>query len=146
MSFNCSKCGTVVTFGTITFDAHGNPNANYCRPCRPKSVASTPDVAKNMWGDGFKLDHVKDETGRNVVIHSTKDLREKEKRYGFSLACMSEDDISRPPQNESWAGDISHGYEKKFNRDPAAYANVDASVAGVAKSADDTLASRPNPV
>jgi hypothetical protein len=59
---------------------------------------------------------------------------------------MSDDDISQPPQHAPWAGRIDHDYEKKFNRDPAAYAKVDASVAGVAKSADDTLANRPNPI
>ena len=140
----CSKCGAETSFGTITFDARGNPNAQYCRPCRPRQHT---DTAKNMWGDdGFKLDHVKDEAGKNVVIHSTKDLREKEKRYGFSLACMSEDDISKPPQHEPWAGDIAHGYEKKFNRNPAAYGKVDTSVAGIAKSAADTLVDHPSPI
>ena len=145
----CSKCGTPTTSYTTVFGSNGLPTRHYCRVCKPRQ---NPATAANPWEGGFTLQHVKDEQGRNVVVNSTRELREAEKRYNFALAVMSDTDssASNPPQHESWAGDIAHNYEKKWNTSGSAYSSAEIAKAsqrtGVARSADETLVNRPNPV
>lgn len=145
--FVCAKCGTEVSFGTVTFDAHGDPAASYCRPCRPSQVR---DRAKSMFDGGFTLQNVLGDDRKPITVNSLKELRQVEKERNVALACMSDGDISQPPQHEPNAGMISRNRRPKFNRNPAAYSATEVAKAsaasGIAKSADDTLANRPNPV
>jgi hypothetical protein len=144
----CSKCGTETTRTLTVFDDKGHPLAIYCLVCKP---SPTVKRATSLF-ENFRLDHVKDERGQNVVVNSLKELREAEKRYNFALACMSDSDgtASEPPQHKIGAGDLSRNYEKKFNRDPAAYSQSEIDKAksnvGTVMSRDETLVDRPNPM
>ena len=107
-------------------------------------------AARNAF-DNFTLDHVRDERGRKVTVNSIAELRAAEKRYNFALAVATDDDgkADAPPQHDKDAGNITKNYERKWARDPAAYNRPEASKGvsvGVARDADETLASRPNPV
>lgn len=148
----CSKpgCGYVGPQGVVIFTANGS--AEYCKLHNPRAFR---DQAKDIFSGGMTLDHVRftGEDGRPVdnkplVVNSLKELRAAEKRHNFALAMMSDNDISKPPQHEPWSGDITHGYKRKWQRDPAKYlpANVTGVSAGVAKSAADTLADHPRPL
>lgn len=64
--------------------------------------------------ENLKLDNVRDEHGKPVVVHSLKELREAEKKYNFVHAVSSDDQIDLPPQNESWAGDVRRDYKWKW--------------------------------
>lgn len=142
----CAVCSEVVVRPTIIFDDSGS--RIYCRRHIPRRhLIGAVDRAKNVFAN-FTLDHVRDEHGKKVTVNSVKELRAAEKRYNFSLACATNDNgnVDEPPQHESWAGDIRHGYQKKFNRDPAAYSDPrNQSTGGVADSAGNTLAALPNP-
>jgi len=121
----------------------------YCRVHDPANLRAL-QAARNVF-EGFTLEHVRDERGQKVTVNSIKELREAEKRHNFVLACATNDngDTSQPPQHEPWAGDITHGYTRKFQRDPAAYKKPDAHKGvstGVADRPEGTLAHRPNPL
>lgn len=121
----------------------------YCRVHDPANQRALT-AARNAF-EGFTLQNVHDENGKKVTVNSIKELRDAEKRYNFALACASDDGgrADAPPQHESWAGDITHGYEKKWAKDPNAYQSESARKGvstGVAKDAGETLANRPNPV
>ena len=143
----CSVCGEITQRPKIIFDPNGS--SVYCRRCVPPAHArGNPDVAKNPL-ENFTLEHFPRENGKKVVVNSLKELRDAEKRHGAVLAALSDDDISAPPQNESWAGDVTHNYTKKFERDPSAYKKPDASKGvstGIARDAGGTIAHLPNPV
>lgn len=147
----CKVCGNKVERAVTVFGERKGDVAVYCRLHVPRIYReSTVDSAKNPF-ENFTLQHVRDENGNKVTVNSIKELRAAEKRYNFALAVASDDGgkADAPPQHESWAGNIAHKYEKKFNRDPEAYKSPKAAEgvsAGMAKSADDTLANRPNPV
>jgi len=121
----------------------------YCRVHDPANLRALQS-ARNVF-EGLTLEHVKDEQGKKIKVNSIKELRDAEKRYGFVLDCATNDggDTSKPPQHKPWAGDLTHGYEKKWARDPASYVSPDAKKgvsAGMAANADETLVNRPNPV
>jgi hypothetical protein len=98
------------------------------------------------------MDHVKDERGQKVTVNSLAELRAAEKRYNVALACMSDSDgsASEPPQHDPHAGDLSYSYDKKFNRDPAAYSQSEIDKAksdvGAVQDRSQTLVDRPNPL
>lgn len=91
------------------------------------------------------------QTGKRVPlkVNSLKELRQKEKEYQFSLAIASEDgsNIDDAPQNEGWAGDVAHGYERQWAKSPEEWAKSMASDVvkvdvGIAASQQETLAGR----
>ena len=139
----CSKCGREDARGVVVFTAAGS--VEYCHFCNPRAFR---DKAKSLFGDGLTLDHVRTEDGKPITVHSTKELRAAEKRNNFALAIMSDNDISKPPQHEPWAGDITHDYKKKWQRDPDKYKpeNITGVSAGVAQSAAETLVDHPQPL
>jgi len=148
MPFVCCKCppGKNQHARGISYFRDGS-FVEYCRVHDPANRRAL-FAARNVF-EGFTLEHVRDEQGKKVKVNSVKELREAEKRYNFSLAIMSEDDISKPPVHEPWAGKIDHGQERVWNRDPAHYAGNDAikvADVGMAKTPDDTLANRQNPI
>jgi hypothetical protein len=150
MPFICSRCPS---------DNNQHPRGisylrngvfvEYCRVHDPANRTALT-AARNMF-EGFTLDNVHDEHGKKVTVNSLQELRVAEKRYNFALAVASDDGgtAATPPQHESWAGDLTHGYEKKWARDPKAYKSEAARKGvstGVADNAEGTLANRPNPV
>lgn len=139
----CSKCGREDARGVVVFTTAGS--VEYCHFCNPRAFR---DKAKSIWDGGFTLDHVRGDDGKPVTVHSTKELREVEKKHNVALAIMSDNDVSRPPQHEPDAGNIARNYKKKWNRNPDAYKpdNVSGVSVGVAQSAADTLADAPNPI
>ena len=140
----CSKCGREDARGVVIFDTRGNP-IEYCLYHRPSAYI---ERAKDLFGDGFTLQHVRGDDGKPITVHSTKELRQVEKERGVALAIMSDDDISKPPQHDPDAGNIARNYKRKWQRDPAAYRpeNVTGVSVGVAQSTADTLADAPNPL
>lgn len=146
----CCMCGVEVTKGTTIFDDDGTSTV-YCHLHIPRAhLIGSVDSCKNVF-DNFTLQHVKDESGKKVTVNSLKELRAAEKKYNFALAVASDDGgkADTPPQHEKWAGDIAHDYERKWQRDPAAYKSPSATEgvsAGPVSSAKDTLVSHPNPV
>ncbi len=143
----CSKCGHQDVRGVIVFTPAGT--IEYCRIHVPRSVRSNPDVAKNPF-ENFTLDNVRDERGQKVTVNSIAELRAAEKRHNFALAVASDDGgrADKPPQHEPWAGDITHNYKRKWQRNPEAYKpeNVTGVSAGVAQSTADTLVDHPRPL
>jgi hypothetical protein len=140
----CCKCGHEGPRGVVVFTPSGD-SREYCKVCRPSQHVNK---AQNIW-DNFTCQHMRDEKGKPIKVNSLKELREAEKRTNSVLAIMSDNDVSQPPQHEPDAGNIARKYKKKFNRDPAAYTAPKAKEgvsAGIARSAGDTLAYRPNPV
>ena len=140
----CCKCGYEGPRGVVVFTPSGD-SREYCKVCRPSQHVNK---AQNIW-DGFVCQNMLDENKKPIRVNSLKELREAEKRTNSVLAIMSDNDVSQPPQHESWAGDISHKYVRKFQKDPEAYKKPEAFKgvsAGVAAKASDTLAHRPNPV
>ena len=140
----CSICGREEARGVVVFGSDGK-TAEYCKFHEPRAFR---DKAKDIWADGFTLQHVRGDDGKPVTVHSTKELREVEKKHNVALAIMSDNDVSKPPVHEPWAGNIAHKYKKKFNRDPDAYRpeNVTGVSAGVVKSSADTLVDHPRPL
>lgn len=148
--FTCHKCPTDRNQHSrgISYFRNGE-FVEYCRVHDPANRAALT-AARNIF-EGFTLDHVKDENGQKITVNSIKELREAEKRYDFVLDCATNNngDVSTPPAHKPWAGRVDHTYEKKFNRDPAAYTSAEGHKGvstGVVMTADETLASRPNPV
>ena len=94
---------------------------------------------------GLVLDNIRDEKGKPVRVNSELELRAAEKKYNFVHAA-SWGMESTPPQHEKWAGDIHHGREPKFNRDPSAYGgdHVEKVELGGSLTPDATLADLPN--
>lgn len=64
--------------------------------------------------ENLTLQHVRGEDGKPITVHSLKEMREAEKKYGFVHAVTEDDQIDAPPQNESWAGDVRHDYQWKW--------------------------------
>jgi putative FmdB family regulatory protein len=102
--------------------------------------------AKNPDGS-FKMDR----RGKRVPlkVNSLKELRQAEKDYHFSLAIASEDgsNVDDAPQSESWAGDVTHGYERQWAKSPEEWerslrSNVVKMDVGIASSKEETLAGR----
>jgi hypothetical protein len=148
--FTCCKCDPsknqhprgISYFRNGTF-------VEYCRVHDPANRAAL--VACRNAFEGFTIQHVHDERGKPIKVNSIKELRAAEKKHGFVLNCATNDngDTSEAPRHESWAGDLTHGYKKKWQRDPDAYKSPEAQksvMAGVARSANETLAGRPNPL
>lgn len=142
----CAKCGREDARGVIVFTANGS--VEYCHHCNPAAFRNNPTTAKNIWEGGFTLQHVRGDDGKPVTVHSTRELRAVEKKHNVALAIMSDNDVAKPPAHEPWAGNIAHGYKKKWNRDPDAYKpeNVTGVSAGIAKSSADTLVDHPRPL
>lgn len=150
MPFICCVCKREDTRGKTIFDSDGKSKAEYCLHCVPKVFRSgAQNAARDPFADGFTVQNVKDRlTGRPIEVHSLKELRQAERDNNFVLAAMSDDDISKPPQHEKWAGDIAAGYKKKFCRDESQYAPDKVAKArkqaGAVKGVGETLADRPN--
>ena len=137
----CDKCGHETTRSITLFDFDEDRRlrgkAVFCRVCRP---VQNVNVAKNPF-ENFTLDHVKDERGQKVTVNSLKELRAAEKRYNFALAVASDDGgtAAAPPQHEPWAGQLGATYNKKFNRDPAAYSQSEVDRAATEMGVGVTL-------
>lgn len=136
------------------------PSTFSCAIKAPR-LGSYRGVCANAF-ENFTLQHVHEKnpdgsfksdpkTGKRVPlkINSLKELRAREKEYGFSLAIASEDgsNLDDAPTNESWAGDITHGYERKWAVSPEAWdASLRSDVVkmdvGIASRREETLAGR----
>jgi len=140
---HCVQCGYEGPRGVVVFNNCGEPR-EYCQVCRPSNNV-TP--AKNPY-QNFTLQHVRGRDGKPITINSQAELRRVEKEHNVALAVASDDGgrADKPPRHEPGAGDITRDYKRKFNRDPAAYKNPGGVSAGVAASANKTLASAPNPI
>ena len=95
----------------------------------------------------FVLQHVHDHNHKPITVNSLAELRKVEKEHNVALAIASDDGgrADKPPQHEPWAGDISHGKKRVWNRDPAAYVKPSGvSVGNAADPKRDTLVDRPN--
>jgi hypothetical protein len=150
MPFVCCKCpvGKNEHPRGITYFRNGEM-VEYCRVHDPANRALM--VAARNTFEGFTVQNVHDENHKPIKVNSLKELREKEKQYNFYLNCATDDngDTSKAPQHEPWAGDLRHGYTKKWNRNPEAYETAESKrglSTGVAMSPKDTLADHPNPV
>jgi len=122
----------------------GGEFVEYCRVHDPASRRALT-AARNAF-EGMTLDHVKDERGQKVKVNSLAELRAAEKRYNFALAVASDDGgrADTPPQHEPWAGDITHGRKRYWNRDPAAYVKPSGVSTGTAADPHkDTIIDRP---
>jgi hypothetical protein len=126
----------------VVFNADGSTR-EYCNVHRP-SRNITP--ALNPFHN-FTVTHVHDENHKPIKVNSLAELRAAEKKHGFALAVATDDGgrADKPPQHESYAGDISHGKKRVWNRDPAAYVKPSGvSVGNAADPKRDTLVDRPN--
>lgn len=124
----------------------GSVWVEYCKVHDPASQRAL-FAARNVFEGGMTLDHVKDKSGKKVVVNSLSELRAAEKAHNVALAVFSDNDgrADKPPQHESWAGDITHGKPRVWNRDPGAYANPSGISTGAALDPHkDTLVDRPN--
>jgi hypothetical protein len=143
----CKVCRLRTSRPRIVFDSKGNSEV-YCGLHLPRAHRSGGnDSAKNPF-QNFTLDHVRDENGQKITVNSLAELRAAEKKHGFALAVATDDGgtAANPPQHDPGAGDITRNYKKKFNLDPAAYADPrNKSDGGVINSAGDSLAAMPNP-
>jgi hypothetical protein len=99
--------------------------------------------------ENFTVQNVRDEKGRKVKVNSLKELRAAEQKYNFSLDIASADrgTAEEAPQNKEWAGDVTHGYDWHWARDPVKRAESMASPIvkldiGIAASQKETLAGR----
>jgi len=118
----------------------------YCKPHDPASRRALV-AARNVFEGGMVIEHIRDERGHKPVVHSLAELRASEKRYGYALAVFDDDGgtANKPPQHEKFAGDITHGKARVWNRDPAAYVNPSGVSTGIAADPKrDTLIDRPN--
>jgi putative FmdB family regulatory protein len=154
----CRDCGTTFEIVVLSFSA-----PRPCPECGSNNTEQLVSVPHFRMGQrrfeikrgpshnpyqNLTLTHVHDENHKPITVNSERELHAAEKRYGFTHAA-SWGLEKEPPQHEKWAGDITHGYERKFNRDPAAYVSPDARKGvstGISKDAQSTLASRPNPL
>jgi putative FmdB family regulatory protein len=96
--------------------------------------------------ENLTLQHIRDENNKPITVNSEREMRAAEKRYNFVHAATWGLE-NKPPQHESWAGDVSHGKPRVWNRDPAAYKpeNVKGVSTGIAADPHkDTLVDRPN--
>ena len=91
--------------------------------------------------ENFTVQNVRDKrTGKPIVVNSLKELRAAEKEHGFALAIASDNDINEAPQNESWAGDVTHDYNWKWTKDPKKRSDRVGVGVGVMKSPKEALA------
>lgn len=117
----------------------------YCRVHDPASQRALV-AARNAF-EGFTVQHVHDENRKPIKVNSLAELRAAEKKYNFALAVATDDEgkADTPPQHEKWAGDISHGKPRVWNRDPSAYADHTGVSTGLAADPKrDTLLDLPN--
>jgi hypothetical protein len=124
----------------------GDVFVEYCKPHDPASRRALV-AARNVFEGGMVLENVRDERGHKPVVHSLAELRAVEKRHNVALAVFADDGgkANKPPAHESWAGDVTHGKKRIWNRDPAAYVNPGGVTTGVAADVHkDTLIDRPN--
>jgi putative FmdB family regulatory protein len=93
------------------------------------------------------LQHIRGEDGKPITVNSEFELHQKEKELGF-IHNASWGMEKEPPQHEKNAGDITGDYKWKWAKDPEARKRAAAQgvSAGVAKSANDTLAYHPRPI
>ena len=98
----------------------------------------------NAYGN-LTLQNVRDEGGKPLTVHSEAELHAAEKRYNFVHAA-SWGMENEPPQHEKWAGDLTRGYTKKWNKDPAAYTPDQVAKVELGGTLDpnETLAPLPN--
>jgi len=114
---------------------------------RARSFEIKRGAAHNPYAN-LTLQHVRGEDGKPITVNSERELHAAEKKHGF-IHAASWGIEKEPPQHEKWAGDITHNYERKWARDPAAYKRPEAMKGvsvGVADKPTDTLAGRPNPL
>ena len=154
----CSDCG--ITFEAIVLSFSAARPCPECGSEDTEQLISLPHfrtaarkheikrgAAHNPYA-GLTLQHIRGEDGKPITVNSERELHEAEKRHGF-IHNASWGMEKEPPQHEPHAGDLTHAYRKKFNRDPEAYKRPDSRKGvstGVVGSAVETLASRPNPI
>jgi hypothetical protein len=146
MSITCCKCPkdrNIHPRGVMYL--RGDVWVEYCKVHDPASQRAL-FAAKDVFEGGFEL-QVKDERGEKVKVHSLKELREAEKKHNIAVAVFTDNDgrADNPPEHMPWAGDISHGKPRVWNRDPAAYVNPSGvSTGNAADPHRDTLVDRPH--
>ena len=153
----CQDCGNEFEIIVPRFDSprpcprcHSTNTEQFVSACAFKFVSPKFEVkrgaAHNPF-DNLTLQHIHDESGKPITVHSERELREAEKKYNFVHAA-SWGLENEPPQHEKWAGDISHGYKRKWNHDDRAYSQseIDKAKSGIGfvERAEHTLADRPN--
>jgi hypothetical protein len=146
MSIRCIKCpkDRNVHMRGVSYLRDGS-FVEYCRVHDPASQRALV-AARNAF-EGFTCEHVRNEHGQKVKVNSLAELRAAEKKYNFALAVATDDGgkADAPPQHLPWAGDISHGKPRVWNRDPSAYQNVAGVSTGLAADPKrDTLLDLPN--
>lgn len=130
----CPKCHSTDTDQVITAAAFKFVSRDY---------GIKRGAAHNPY-DGLVLQHVRGEDGKPVRVNSELELHAAEKRYNFVHAA-SWGEEKEPPVHERWAGDITHGQERLWNKDPAAYVNPSGVSTGLAADPHkDTLVDLPN--
>jgi len=125
-NYHCKPCG--IDFEALVLSLRQMADVD-CPRCQSKDIEWLPSpfsfkFKSNDLGsyrgscsnpyENLTLQHVRDEKGKPVVVNSLKELREAEKKYNFVHAVSSDDQISEPPQHESWAGDVRHDYKWKW--------------------------------
>jgi hypothetical protein len=88
--------------------------------------------------ENFTIQHVKGKDGKAITVNSLKELRAAEKKHHFALAVASDENAAKSdaPTNDQWAGDIRHGYNWKFARDPKRHSDRDGVSAGATKRSE----------
>jgi putative FmdB family regulatory protein len=149
---HCPQCGNV--FEVIVLTSAG------ARPCPRCGCASTEQMistcsfrlaprkfemkrgpSHNPYQD-LTLNHVRDENGKPITVNSEAELRRMETKHNFIHAETW--GLKDAPQHESWAGDITHGKPRVWNRDPSAYERPTGVSTGVAADSAETLVGKPN--
>ena len=122
----CRSCG--IKFEALVLSVRMLADVD-CPRCRSKNIEWLPSSFSFRFkssplgpyrGDcsnpyeNLTLQHVRDEHGKPITVHSKKELHEAERKFNFVHAVSSDDQIDLPPQNESWAGDVRHDYKWKW--------------------------------
>jgi len=141
----CSKCpkGRNVHPRGVSYFRDGE-FVEFCKPHDPANNRALV-AARDVFEGGFEL-QVNDERGQRVKVNSLAELRAAEKRHNIAVAVFTDEGgkADKPPVHEKWAGDITHGKPRIWNRDPAAYAKPGGVSTGTAADPHkDTLVDRP---
>ena len=154
--YHCRDCG--IAFEALLYGQWREENVD-CPRCHSKHLERLPSTFAPRIGvpkhgsyrgacanpfENMVLEHApRDEFGKKLKVNSLKELREKEKQYGFTLAAMSDNSVETPPQNEVTAGDIRRNYKWKWSPPASRNDKVGVSV-GVASDRAGTLIDLPD--
>jgi|SRR5579863_8453161 len=128
LEYACQEPDCGIKFEALILSDHVRTLVD-CPRCHSKKIEWVPSACvfkfrENPLGsyrgacanafENLTLHHVRGDDGQPITVHSLKELREMEKKYGFVHAVASDDHIEKPPQHEVWAGDIRHDYQWKW--------------------------------